>query len=414
MKEAERADVLAEMLDALPERVARFRVSDLTILYCNAAWAAGHFTIPEKLVGRSLEVILSPAELEGLTSQLSRLSAEVTYLTDVMPRPAPEAPERWLAWADTYLAHPDGDEILAVGRDVTEHYLAELELVRSEARFRQLAEASPDLILHVVLEPEPHVAYASPSLEAITGISPAAIMADINVLAAALIPGDRPEFLSPRGDAVLPRFDVQVRRPDGRIVVVEMQLTNVSGGVQGVGRDVTQIRALQAELLALAMRDPLTGLANRRLLDELLNQALHRTERSGDEIDVAFLDLDDFKTINDTYGHDAGDSVLRETARRLLANVREADVVARVGGDEFVVVAESGALGNSSLVDRIAEALAPAIHLPSGVELHCLASIGEADTRLVGRDPGALVAAADAAMYEVKKRRTSSRTLDVA
>jgi diguanylate cyclase (GGDEF)-like protein len=255
------------------------------------------------------------------------------------------------------------------------------------------------------------VVYASPSLEVITGISPAAIIANIGVLSNALLPESLPDFLTAGAGPFPPRFDVRIRRPDGAVVVVEMQFTGVSGGVQGVGRDVTEIRTLQAELVALAMRDPLTGLANRRLLDELLGQALRRTARSGDDVGVAFLDLDNFKVINDTYGHDAGDTVLRETARRLLAHVREADVVARVGGDEFVVVAESSVLEPTSLVDRIEAALAPPITLSPGFAVVSLASIGEADTHTVGRDRAKLVAAADAAMYEIKKARTAARLL---
>ena len=88
------------------------------------------------------------------------------------------------------------------------------------------------------------------------------------------------------------------------------------------------------------MRDPLTGLANRRLLDELFEASLSRADRTGTPLAVAYLDLDDFKTLNDTYGHDAGDIVLCETARRLRSTVRSADLVARVGGDEFVIVHE--------------------------------------------------------------------------
>ena len=88
------------------------------------------------------------------------------------------------------------------------------------------------------------------------------------------------------------------------------------------------------------MRDPLTGLANRRLLDELLGRAIQRAKRLGTPLSVVFLDLDTFKSVNDTYGHEAGDAVLRVTAARLQTAVRDADVVARYGGDEFIVVYE--------------------------------------------------------------------------
>ena len=139
--------------------------------------------------------------------------------------------------------------------------------------------------------------------------------------------------------------------------------------MQGVTRDVTELRRLQDRLAALALRDPLTGLANRRLLDELLDAELARTQRSEVPLAVAYIDLDGLKQVNDTYGHDAGDMVLCETARRLVAIVRGADVVARLGGDEFVVVYEPNDPSSDRLVDRIDEALVEPIEIGKGARL---------------------------------------------
>ena len=161
-----------------------------------------------------------------------------------------------------------------------------------------------------------------------------------------------------------------------------------------------------------ATRSP--GLANRRLLAELLGRALRRANRSGTPLTVAFLDLDKFKSVNDTYGHDAGDAVLRATAARLQTAVRDADVVARYGGDEFVVVYE-GADDNAvhSLVDRIYDALIDPIDIGGGVTVRCPASVGIADTRSTASDAAALIGAADHAMLEVKKQHAASRRQDV-
>ena len=122
-----------------------------------------------------------------------------------------------------------------------------------------------------------------------------------------------------------------------------------------------------------------------------------------------FLDLDKFKSVNDAYGHDAGDAVLRATAARLQIAAREADVVARYGGDEFVIVFEGAdANGVHSLVARIRSALSAPIDIGGGVTVHCPASIGIADTRTTASNAAALVGAADRAMLEVKKERAAS------
>jgi diguanylate cyclase (GGDEF)-like protein len=175
--------------------------------------------------------------------------------------------------------------------------------------------------------------------------------------------------------------------------------------LQGVSRDVTELRQLQAEMTALALRDPLTGLANRRLFIELLDADLARTQRGHLPLALAFLDLDDFKNINDTYGHDAGDVVLRETANRLLASVRGADTVARLGGDEFVIIYEPNDANSHNLIARIDRALAEPVDISPTQVVHCSASIGLASTRAVGYNRAALLAAADEAMYAVKRAR---------
>ncbi|HWS58878.1 MAG TPA: diguanylate cyclase [Actinotalea sp.] len=396
---------LAQTLDLLSERVARYRVDDLTLVYCNRAWAAQHLADPEDLVGVPIDDLLSPAELDGLHSQLARLGPLTPYLRDPEARPATRGPDRWIEWADRYLPGPDGAHVLAVGRDVTERLLAEQRLAASEARFRDLADRTADAVFRVTTTPHPHLSYLSPSVERITGWNPADFGDDLDHLVSILEPRSRAVARAALvGDSLPDRFDLHLRRADGSGLVLELGVVRLHDGLQGVGRDVTEMRRLQEDLAALALRDPLTGLANRRLLDILLNAALARGQRSSQPLVVTYVDLDDFKAVNDTHGHAAGDAVLVETARRLRTTVRGADIVARIGGDEFVVAQEPDADGAGSFARRIAAALAPAFRLPDGTLVTCHASLGVAESHTHPTATG-LLAAADAAMYAAKRAR---------
>jgi diguanylate cyclase (GGDEF)-like protein len=150
-----------------------------------------------------------------------------------------------------------------------------------------------------------------------------------------------------------------------------------------------------------AVHDPLTGLANRTLFRDRLQQALARSERSAGRVGLLFLDLDNFKQVNDAYGHAAGDAVLVELASRVQAAVRPFDTVARIGGDEFVVLCEQV---DNQVVVALGQRLQEAIRLPlaTGGTVHELsASIGIA---LGPDDPDVLLAHADSALYRAKAR----------
>jgi diguanylate cyclase (GGDEF)-like protein/PAS domain S-box-containing protein len=179
-------------------------------------------------------------------------------------------------------------------------------------------------------------------------------------------------------------------------------------------QDVTERRRAEEELRSLTealteqtIRDPLTGLANRTLLEERLRAALTRDGRTGLSTAVLFLDLDGFKAVNDRHGHATGDLVLKAIAQELSTAVRPSDVVARVGGDEFVVLVE-GATEESvnCLVTRLEQAVdaaTPTLDLKVGV------SVGVAVSRAGETAPMTLIQAADTAMYAVKGSRRRRR-----
>ncbi len=164
-------------------------------------------------------------------------------------------------------------------------------------------------------------------------------------------------------------------------------------------------KALEARFAEQALHDPLTGLANRTLLLDRIRLELARAGRVGG-VAVFYLDVDDFKAINDRWGHDAGDEVLVRVARRLARTVRPGDTVGRIGGDEFVLVC--GGLESSDALaemqDRVEQAVARPLLLGGGTEL-ITASVGVSVGKGMAEQPEALIRRADEAMYEAKRRR---------
>ena len=161
------------------------------------------------------------------------------------------------------------------------------------------------------------------------------------------------------------------------------------------------------ELHRLALADPLTGLPNRTLLFDRLQQALERLPRTGGSVGIAFCDLDGFKQINDTHGHDVGDEMLRLVAERLKSAARTVDTVARVAGDEFVVVCpDLKAEGDMQVVASRLEAVVGEPAQLGGVKVAPQLSIGTVVANSSDK-PDELLRAADMAMYETKRARSS-------
>lgn len=174
-------------------------------------------------------------------------------------------------------------------------------------------------------------------------------------------------------------------------------------GFGKVTRDSTASRRFQKELMRRALHDPLTGLPNRALLLDRLRKALARLERRQESVAVFFIDLDRFKTINDTYGHQAGDLVLVAVAERLRSVLRSQDTVARLSGDEFVVVCEGRNADMTAAIigRRLAAALTAPVVLPDTC-VSISASIGVVVTVHPDHEPEALLRDADTAMYHAK------------
>jgi diguanylate cyclase (GGDEF)-like protein/PAS domain S-box-containing protein len=204
---------------------------------------------------------------------------------------------------------------------------------------------------------------------------------------------------------------VQVERADGTTLWVDVSscpLSEPDGrpyGAMSTYADVTGRVERERRIRHEAETDDLTGLANRRALGRMLAAALLRAELHGHVVGVLMLDLDGFKAVNDRYGHAAGDAALREVAARLRRSVRERDMVARTGGDEFVVVLADLA-GDDGAAHEAAERIEAAFAAPlrlEGAEVQLHAAVGVACFPADGGDVEQLLAVADRAMYARKK-----------
>ena len=173
---------------------------------------------------------------------------------------------------------------------------------------------------------------------------------------------------------------------------------------------MVELERSRAALHEEATHDPLTGLANRRLFYDRLQQAIRSAHRYGTKLGILYVDLDHFKEINDQHGHHVGDAVLTEVAKRLTSSVRDSDSVARLGGDEFVVLLE-GVQGRDDLL-AAAHKIEQELNTDTnfyGLALEIAASIGQALYPEDGNDEDALLRAADAAMYRIKSGNESER-----
>jgi diguanylate cyclase (GGDEF)-like protein/PAS domain S-box-containing protein len=280
---------------------------------------------------------------------------------------------------------------------------------RSEAHFRSLVQNASDVIL--VLRSNLTASYLSPSVERVLGHAPE----ELNgvPLPTLLDPGDLQRALAAYDDAVRRAgtsvsLECRLRHRDGSWRDVEAVYNNLidDPSVQGTVltiRDITERKTLEEELKHQAFHDSLTGLANRALFRDRVEHALARHARLGEPIAVLFLDLDDFKVVNDSLGHVAGDQLLGDVAKRLMSCLRAGDTAARLGGDEFAVLIE-GVTDPKEAV-RLAERIIGSLDAPfalEGKEIFVRASIGYALSNEETVNGDELLRAADVAMYAAK------------
>jgi diguanylate cyclase (GGDEF)-like protein/PAS domain S-box-containing protein len=282
----------------------------------------------------------------------------------------------------------------------------ELYQERGEARLTSVVQSSADVFL--IIDPDATIRFVSPSVERLLGYVPDSL--EGTSFLELVHPGERLEvtsFLSGTvaGGASTP-IEARIRHRDRSALYAAIVATNLLddenvGGIVLNVRDISERKAVE-HLEHQAFHDPLTGLANRALFRDRVHHALERRRRAQIDVAVLFLDLDDFKVVNDTLGHAAGDELLREVGARIRGSLREVDTAARLGGDEFALLLDDP--GDAvPAARRVLEALQQPFLLDTG-EVICHGSIGIAIARPgADPDPEGLLRDADVAMYLAKR-----------
>jgi diguanylate cyclase (GGDEF)-like protein/PAS domain S-box-containing protein len=401
------------------------------VIEVNESFAQLHGYTPKEMLGLNLRE-LNTQETKPLVAErvMRLLAGEVlTFIADHYHR---DGQVFHLEVCASKIYSGGKPLILAYLRDITERKAAEaklrlmaeeleqrvkertIELQTAKENFRTLAKAVEQSPVSVIItDPQGIIQYVNPKFTQVMGYTPdEAIGQNPRMIKGGNLPD---AFYNTMWTKIISGEEwhgiFHNRAKDGSLVWEVASISPIrdeSGNVTnfvGVKEDITELKHLQEELYYVASHDQLTGLSNRMLFNDRLQQALVRAKRRDSLFALMYLDLDHFKPVNDAYGHKAGDAVLVEVGKRISGCVRESDTVARMGGDEFTVILSD--ISGPGAAEHIAAKIIRVLTAPFPVgENECSigVSIGIAVYPQSGQTADELMVKADTAMYQVKKQ----------
>jgi diguanylate cyclase (GGDEF)-like protein/PAS domain S-box-containing protein len=418
-------DLLQNIANQVPGVVYQFRMradGSSCFPYASDGMRAIYGISPDEVVEDASLVFarLHPQDLEAVAASIKRSARELTPWVHEYRVCHDDGSVRWLLGNAAPQAEPDG-AVLWHGfiTDITAHRQVEEKIRINDLALKAISQGV------LITGPDRTILSVNQAFTAITGYAEAQILGQT----CAFLQGAQtdPATLQAMNLALQAGTEFQCEiinyRRDGRAFWNELTISPVRNGQGqltqfiGITRDVSERKAMEEQVRHLAFYDALTQLPNRRLLDDRLQQALASSRRSGCFGALIFLDLDNFKQLNDAQGHDLGDLLLQDVARRLLTCVREVDTVARFGGDEFVLLLSELDADQALAMARV-QVIAGKILLElatpyrlclsqpgradTAIEHHCTASLG---VSLFDHDCQAqdIFKRADAAMYLAKE-----------
>ncbi len=403
LEEAARFRLLA---DNVPALIALYESGTNRCLYANRLYAETFGQTPQSILGKTFANVIGPeaaAYIEPQVSEVIHHRKTVTYERTMLDR---DGETRWLEV--NLLPHLDAQQDLVGAfvliHDISKHRRAERDLRTSEARLDTFLRATVE---GIVLHQQGTITDVNPALCELTGYSRQELVGRFVLDFVADDERERVSQVMHQGQQL--RYDSAVVHRNGEVIPVELIARSIElDGVPqrlNVVRDIRDQRATQARIHHLAHHDALTGLMNRVAFMDRLQNALQRARGAESKLALLFIDLNNFKRVNDSLGHLEGDRVLVTVAERLRTCLRAGDHVARFGGDEFVVLLDNTHSRNDVLT--VVQALLSVVEVPvetHGRTLSVTPSVGIAMYPDHGEDADALLQHADTAMYEAKAR----------